>query len=317
VAEELALDQIGRKGRAVDNHKGPVRPRAFGVDGAGDELLADPGLAEDQHRGVARRDLPHLVEDVEQGVRAADDVLEAVLGKDLLAQVDILLLETIPEDLELGDRAFELSGGALDFLLGFPALGDVRAHAEQPLHLAAGIPQHDAAPSHDSLLTSTGDQKPLIFLLGFAQQPEVDRGLHFVALVFRHELKVRSPNHLRSRVAGDLLGERVDRGDSPLPVHTHHQELDAVKQLPPPPLVGDHLARQLRGANEILRQIPAHGGHDHKKCKGVGTRYVEPTHIGRDDGDKPEGVDHQAAAKEPRLPTPAATDHADGAVDED
>ena len=56
VAEQLALDQAGRQGGAVDLDERLVAPRAGRVDGAGDQLLAGAGLAGDQHRGVGRRD---------------------------------------------------------------------------------------------------------------------------------------------------------------------------------------------------------------------------------------------------------------------
>ncbi len=153
--------------------------------------------------------------------------------------------------------------------------------------------------------------------MGIAQQPEVDRCLYFVALVFRHELEVSSTYHLLRRVAGDLFGEWVDRGDSPLPVQTHDEELDAVEQLVPPSLVGDNLARQPRGANEILRQIPTHGGDDHKERKGVQARQRQPPEIDRNDHEKAQRVDDKAAADEPRRASIPSPNQAYRYVDED
>ena len=55
VAEELALDQpLGDRG-AVDRDQRPGGAPAVRVDRAGDELLAGPALAGDEHGGVGRR----------------------------------------------------------------------------------------------------------------------------------------------------------------------------------------------------------------------------------------------------------------------
>src|SRR4029079_1115936 len=48
VSEPLALDQSGRKRRAVDRHQRATSPLAALVDRAGDELLARAGLASDE-----------------------------------------------------------------------------------------------------------------------------------------------------------------------------------------------------------------------------------------------------------------------------
>ncbi len=48
VAEQLGLDQRLGQGRAVDRDEGAVAPRAAGVHGAREDLLADPGLAVEQ-----------------------------------------------------------------------------------------------------------------------------------------------------------------------------------------------------------------------------------------------------------------------------
>ena len=65
VAEQLALQQALRDGRAVDRQERLVGPLAVLVDGPGDQLLAGAALAEDQHRHVLRGDpadrLVHLL----------------------------------------------------------------------------------------------------------------------------------------------------------------------------------------------------------------------------------------------------------------
>ena len=109
--------RLGGRAAQLTTTNGPLRPRALVVDGAGDELLADPCLAEDENRGVAGRHLPHFVEYVQQGVRAADDVLEAVLGADRLPQVDVFLLEPHLVILELSNGALEFTGQPLELRL--------------------------------------------------------------------------------------------------------------------------------------------------------------------------------------------------------
>jgi hypothetical protein len=56
VPEELALEEVLRDRRAVDADERPLGAPAVRVDAPGDELLPRPGLAEDEHRGVGRRD---------------------------------------------------------------------------------------------------------------------------------------------------------------------------------------------------------------------------------------------------------------------
>src|SRR5262249_14212398 len=76
VAEQLALDELARDGRAVDLHEGPVGARRQAVDGARDELLARAALARHEDRRLGRRDLLDLVEEALHR-RAPPDHLEA------------------------------------------------------------------------------------------------------------------------------------------------------------------------------------------------------------------------------------------------
>ena len=54
VAEELGFDVVLGDGGAVQLNKDAVAAQALGMDGAGDELLASAGLAEDEHAAVGR-----------------------------------------------------------------------------------------------------------------------------------------------------------------------------------------------------------------------------------------------------------------------
>ena len=55
VAEELALDQVFGDGAAVDGDERPARRVECVVDGPGDQLLARPRLALDEHGGRSAR----------------------------------------------------------------------------------------------------------------------------------------------------------------------------------------------------------------------------------------------------------------------
>src|SRR5579863_2381097 len=52
VPENLPFEQFLRDRRRVDGDEWLARARAARVDGAGDELLADPRLPRDEHRGA-------------------------------------------------------------------------------------------------------------------------------------------------------------------------------------------------------------------------------------------------------------------------
>ena len=90
VAEQLGLEQLLGQRRAVDGHEGLGGARAVGVDGARDQLLARPRLAEHQDVGLGPRRLLHQLEDPGHGRAAADHVLEPERRLQLLAQVAVL-----------------------------------------------------------------------------------------------------------------------------------------------------------------------------------------------------------------------------------
>ncbi len=73
VAEELALHELFRQGRAVHHHKGAVGPDAVVVDGAGEELLARAGLPGDEHAGLRGPGLGREVQAGVHGPALADD----------------------------------------------------------------------------------------------------------------------------------------------------------------------------------------------------------------------------------------------------
>ena len=76
VAEELGLEQRRRQGRAVDLDACARAPDGGVVDGAGDELLADPGLAPDEDGDVGVGDLlDHLLDGLHAGTLLEEAVV--------------------------------------------------------------------------------------------------------------------------------------------------------------------------------------------------------------------------------------------------
>ena len=94
MSEQLALHELAADGGAVHRDEGPVLARAAVVQRLRHELLAGAALAEHEHGEVGLRDLLHRLEDtccIERP--GTDQVLEAVLPLDLLAQQTIFALE--------------------------------------------------------------------------------------------------------------------------------------------------------------------------------------------------------------------------------
>ena len=79
VAEQLAFQQVLRDGGAVDGQEGLIGTAAVLVQGAGDQLLARPAFAQDEHVDILRRHpadgLAHLLH---HGA-AADDAVSSVV----------------------------------------------------------------------------------------------------------------------------------------------------------------------------------------------------------------------------------------------
>ena len=90
--------------------KGVVPAGTLVVEGVGDELLARARLAEEQDRGVDGRHLLQHRQGVPQRRAAAHDLLVLTDSADLLAQVEVLLLDPL---LELHDLRDPLAEGLL------------------------------------------------------------------------------------------------------------------------------------------------------------------------------------------------------------
>ena len=76
------------KRRAVDRDQVPLPVLARIVDRLGDQLLAGAGLPLDQDRALGPRDVPDQLEDLVHPRVLADDVVEAVVLLELLAELE-------------------------------------------------------------------------------------------------------------------------------------------------------------------------------------------------------------------------------------
>src|SRR5207244_4294375 len=82
VAEQLALQQLIRDGRAVEGQKRRPGSGAVLVDGAGDYLLAGAALAGDQHRDSLSRNAANgLVDLAHRGAGADDGAVHVRVGR--------------------------------------------------------------------------------------------------------------------------------------------------------------------------------------------------------------------------------------------
>src|SRR5262245_16370693 len=74
VPEQDGLKQVLRDGTAVHSDRGPPFAFALALDGAGDQLLADPAFAFDQDRDVGRSGAVAKLDDAAHGFAANDEV---------------------------------------------------------------------------------------------------------------------------------------------------------------------------------------------------------------------------------------------------
>src|SRR5207245_9361357 len=102
-------------------HARPVPARAPVVERSRDQLLASPGLPEDEYAAIGRGDLLNLPKHREEWRTRPDEFLEGMLPTNLLLQVDVLRLEPVREPLDFSQRhaqfrirtqAFQLGAGA-------------------------------------------------------------------------------------------------------------------------------------------------------------------------------------------------------------
>lgn len=73
MSEELALEQFGGNGRAIDGDKGPVRSRPVSVEGPSHQFFSCPGFPGDQCGHIAGRCKPDLLLHLAHGPAGAHE----------------------------------------------------------------------------------------------------------------------------------------------------------------------------------------------------------------------------------------------------
>ena len=122
VAEELRLDDLARDRAAVQRHERPRAPRRVVVERVRDELLARPGLADEEDGRLRRGDDAELLEEALHGLADPEDRLEAEA-----------LVEALPQIADLARLP-----GALERRLGAQAQVVLRERLGDVVHGAEG-----------------------------------------------------------------------------------------------------------------------------------------------------------------------------------
>jgi hypothetical protein len=118
MSEELALEKLLRNRRAVHLDERSVGTPAPSMNRTGDQLLADAGLAPDEHGGGRARHALDEGQDVLQRVAAPDEFTELIFLSNLFAEI-------VAFALDLGLETGDLVEGLLPNLLGPLSVGDV------------------------------------------------------------------------------------------------------------------------------------------------------------------------------------------------
>src|SRR5438105_2689162 len=95
VPEDLRLEQRFGQRSAVDGDEGPARPVAGMVDGLGDDLLARPRLAVDEHGSIRGRDAPDELEHLYHRRGPRDQPGQPIPVANLCAKVRVLSLQRL------------------------------------------------------------------------------------------------------------------------------------------------------------------------------------------------------------------------------
>ena len=94
MAKERGLEQISGHETGVDRHERLVFARRIEVNRLGDDFLARPAFALDEHRGAAGRNLRDQVENAQHRLAFTDDIVEAVALLEGAFELDILFFGT-------------------------------------------------------------------------------------------------------------------------------------------------------------------------------------------------------------------------------
>ena len=95
MAKQFAGDHAGMEGGTVDRDHQVLAPRTQLVNGAGDQLLAGAGFAQNQHGAVGVGHLLNRLTHPLHGLAVAGERPQIALGLVLIAQVAHALLKTL------------------------------------------------------------------------------------------------------------------------------------------------------------------------------------------------------------------------------
>ncbi len=178
VAEQLALDERGGQGPAVDDNEGPAAARAHAVDQLGDHALAGAGLPLHQHGGLGAGQPGQHRHDVLDGGAGPQHARPQPAG--LGAGAIHLGQEDLQDGVAELDRDLRLQIGALH-----PAATDLGAveAAEVPQQQAPGGLLHDAVEAGDGRIgepevVAAGLADPDLFLVDEPARPAAGAGDH-------------------------------------------------------------------------------------------------------------------------------------------
>src|SRR5260370_16925871 len=106
--KQFAFEQARRNGSAVEFDKGAVLTPAVVVNSAGDQLLARPRVAQQQHSRIAGCDRLHQFQNLLQGWAASNNVLKAQLAANLFFEIQLFLGKFVFDfrDLPVVERIF-------------------------------------------------------------------------------------------------------------------------------------------------------------------------------------------------------------------
>ncbi len=113
MAEQFALNEIGRDGGTVHPDKSAVLAGTEIVDGSCDQLLTSPSLAQNQHGRINRCHLLGLAKHGLQGRTVAHHLLKIVLEFEFFSQHgEVFSLEPVLESLHFFEELRVLNGYA-------------------------------------------------------------------------------------------------------------------------------------------------------------------------------------------------------------
>ncbi len=108
----------------------------------------------------------------------------------------------------------------------------------------------------------------------------------------------------------------VELDDAAIAVDAHRKKPNIIKELTPAALARDDLAREPGATNQLIREIPTHGGNDEQEGEGVRSRESDQPEIGRDDEQQRKTEQEKATRHDSRLTLSTTPSQPDRRVDE-